>query len=398
MKLIITLAIFFYSFSFSFAQENCEEKISHKISEVKEKFAPDKRTALFNIKVKMENNFAVLSGESNLPEAKKELLNKLTLNQINFIDSVKILPSEELEGKIFAITNLSVSNLRSRPNHRGELVTQSLLGTLVKVLKKQDGFTLIQTPDHYLSWVDNAGIHLVDEKEMKNWKKTNKVFYLKEAGFSYELPDENSKRVSDLVAGNILTLISKDDNFFKVQYPDGRQAFVNSNESLLLDEWLSNINPSSESILHTAEKFMGVPYLWGGTSSKGMDCSGFTKTVHYLNGIVLPRDASQQVHVGELIDTDQSLNDLQPGDLLFFGRKKTADKKERITHVGIYKGNMEFIHASGRVKVNSFDSTAVNYNKHYVETLVRARRILNSVGTEGITYIKDHNFYNGAVK
>jgi cell wall-associated NlpC family hydrolase len=135
--------------------------------------------------------------------------------------------------------------------------------------------------------------------------------------------------------------------------------------------------------------------LWGGTSAKGMDCSGFTKMVYFLNGIVLERDASQQVNQGSLIDTQNGFDKLQTGDLLFFGEHKTDSTKERVTHVAIYLGNYQYIHEAGRVKINSFDKDASNFNEYRLKHFIRAKRILNSIDKNGISSIKRNKFYLG---
>jgi len=151
-------------------------------------------------------------------------------------------------------------------------------------------------------------------------------------------------------------------------------------------------------ILATAQEYIGRPYLWGGTSGKGMDCSGFTKTVFYLNGVQLARDASQQVRTGNEIKTDATLKNLVPGDLLFFGRKATAEKKERITHVGIYMGKGEFIHSSGDagVKIESLVKGASNFNKKRLDSFVKAKRMVNSLGKNGVDLLAELPAYNAA--
>ena len=130
--------------------------------------------------------------------------------------------------------------------------------------------------------------------------------------------------------------MGEDSDFYLVNYPDGRVAYIKKDEAKLFNDWYNALNPTGETILKTAYRFMGIPYLWGGTSTKGMDCSGFTKTVYYLNGIVLQRDASQQVNTGELVDTKDGWQNLQAGDLLFFGRKQMKIKRKNNSRCNLY--------------------------------------------------------------
>lgn len=394
-NILIALLILITISNSLYSQVNTDmEKVKTIINQVKEKFAPDKRVAVFNIEVTKPEKKIILSGETNLPEAKKALIRMLDGEALKFEDKIEVLPSKELGDKIYGVINLSVSNIRTNPDHPAELSTQSLLGTPIKVLKKGKwGFYLIQTPDGYISWLDDDGFQLMNESEWNEWKKSDKIIYTTEFGWAYEKADKNSQHISDLVAGNLLKLIKEESDFYFVEFPDKRTAYVLKSESELFNKWYSSLNPTGESILSTAYRFMGVPYLWGGTSSKGMDCSGFTKTVYFLNGIILPRDASQQVHTGELIDTNNGWENLQAGDLLFFGSKANGDKKERITHVAIYIGDGDFIHASGRVRINSFNKEKPYYTGYRESGFIRAKRILTSVGKNGIEKILDNEFY-----
>ncbi|HEX9740532.1 MAG TPA: SH3 domain-containing protein, partial [Ignavibacteriaceae bacterium] len=274
------------------------EQIQSIIEEVKIKYAPDKRTAIFDVAVENlsadrhdENGSLILKGETNLPDAKDELLQKL--NEYKLSEQIKLLPEAELEDKTYGIINLSVANLRTKPDHQTEMATQALLGTPIKILKKEKGWYLVQTPDEYISWVDGTGLFRVNYDSLAEWLNSEKIIYTNDFGFSYTAPDKSSERVSDLVIGDLLKYSGEEKGFCKVIYPDGKTAFIKSEECGPFNDWLDEVNPTAENIIKTAKSFMGIPYLWGGTSIKGMDCSGFTKMAFYLNGVVLPRDASQ---------------------------------------------------------------------------------------------------------
>ncbi|WP_034044402.1 C40 family peptidase [Wocania ichthyoenteri] len=355
-----------------------QNALNDAISVVKTEYAPDKRVALFNVEAIKQKGSYLLKGESNLTKAVSALKDKLKAKSISFIDSIQMLPSKELNGNIFGLVNISVANLRSKPKHSAELATQALLGTPVNILKREGSWSLIQTPDKYLAWVDDGGIVAITTSDLSFWKSLPKVIYTNITGSTYSKSNKESQIISDIVAGNILVLLDEENGFYKVEYPDGRIAFINKNEAQLYKDWLQKTKPSAESLIATSKKLMGLPYLWGGTSTKGVDCSGFTKTVYFLNGMVIPRDASQQVHTGELTDETKDFTQLASGDLLFFGRKATDSTAERVVHVGMWIGNNEFIHSSGKVKISSFNKNASNFDEHNLNRYLRSKRILNS--------------------
>lgn len=393
MNKILTFVFLLIFITNNYAQ-NEMEKINSIIQNVKEQFSPDKRTSVFNVEAIKENDKIILKGETNLPNTKIELLRILSEQKIDIENEIELLPLKSLGNITFGVINLSVANLRSKPDHASELVTQAILGTPIKVLNKgEDGFYLVQTPDNYIAWLDDDGFDSKTESELNEWNSSPKIIYTKEFGFSYSEADDKSQTVSDLVAGNLLKIFGEDSNYYLVEYPDGRKAYIKKDEAKLFNDWYSSLNPNGETILKTAYRFMGIPYLWGGTSTKGMDCSGFTKTVYFLNGIVLQRDASQQVNTGELVDVKNGWENLQSGDLLFFGRKAEGDKKEKVTHVAIYIGDGDFIHAAGRVRINSLNPTKTYYSKYRDHSFIRAKRILSSAGKNGIEKILDNVFY-----
>lgn len=365
--------------------------------QVQRKFAPDKRAVYMNLTMRGDSITLESSDTTVLQEFEK--LRPKT-GDMRYLPV--LLPSPALNGRIYGVANVSVANNRSNTQHGAELMTQMLLGTPVQVLKRQGGFYLVRTPDQYLAWVDGGGLTLMNEEAFKVWKEAAKIVFTQDYGHAFSQADERSARVSDIVNGNILRLTGVENGFYKVAFPDQRIAYIRKAEARPYAEWVSRPNPDAKAVLSTAYTLMGVPYLWGGTSVKGVDCSGFTKTAYFLNGIIIPRDASQQALVGEPVDVIEKdtisirkcLKNLQAGDLLFFSAaKRRGIKGGRITHTAIYIGNGEFIQSAGMVKVSSLIETASNYDGGQTVTLVGARRILTAIGQPQITRIDQHPWY-----
>ena len=345
---------------------------------IKKIYAPDKRVAMYNVEMATIGESILLKGESDQAKAVAELKQKLTDKGVNFIDSINILPDASVGNTKYAVVNNSVANIRSQGRHSGELATQALLGMGLKVLQIQGAFYLVQTPDAYISWVDHGGVTLMNQEEYLAWNKAAKIIYTQGWGYSYQGKDINSRKVSDLVLGAQLKLISDEGNYYKVEYPNKRIAYVKKSESELYDNWIKEVKPSGELIEKYAFDFIGAPYLWGGTSTKGMDCSGFTKTVYLMNGFIIPRDASQQINAGKNVDPDLKFENLEKGDLMFFGKKATDSTKQRTTHVGIWLGNGkgEFIHEASQVRLSSINPESEYYDKANTNRYLGSRRYL----------------------
>ena len=364
-------------------------KNNEDIRIIKSKYAPDSRVNVFTVKGIKSGKKLILKGETDNFIVKDELVKSFSPKFREVIDSIQLLPESNLSST-HAVVNVSVANLRTTPSHPSELATQAIFGTPVLVLKKENDWYLIQTPDKYIAWVDAPAITLLSKSEFENWQNSSKIIATGTYGIIYSSDSINSLPVSDFIAGNIFQL--KEDyfsnDFIKIVLPDKRQGFVKKSEFEILDIFIREHNiVSSEKLINTAKQFIGIPYLWGGTSIKGLDCSGFTKTVFFLNGLIIPRDASQQVLAGDKVEIDEQYSKLKPGDLLFFGSKR-ADKSDRITHVGMYLGNGSFIHESGCVKIESLHKSDNNYNAFRASSLLQVRRYLKSNDKSLITLDK----------
>lgn len=366
-------------------------------TQVQKKFAPDKRSIYFNVQFRKDTVKVESTDETVLKEFRALSAN---LNQQHL--HTLLLPGASLKGLDYGVANISVANNRSLPQHGAELMTQMLLGTPVKVYKKQGAFYLVQTPDGYLAWADYGAIRLMDKTTFTAWQNANKIIFTADYGHAFSQPDPASLRVSDLVNGNILQVLGEEKGFYKVSFPDQRIAYVSKTQAGAYAAWVNRPNPTAAAILASAKTLIGVPYLWGGTSVKGVDCSGFTKTAYFLNGVIIPRDASQQALVGTPVDVlenndisvDKCLKNLLPGDLLFFSAaKRNGINGGRVTHTAIYMGKGEFIQSAGMVKISSLVPEAVNYDEGQSVTLVGAKRILTAIGSEEITRVNEHGWY-----
>jgi cell wall-associated NlpC family hydrolase len=347
-----------------------DTRLQASIDSIAQAFAPDKRIVWFRVQAKD----GVVKGETTSPAAKAALIEKLAASGITYIDSITILPSANLKGMTQAVVTISLGNLRVQPSHRAELATQATMGTPLKVWKQERGWYLVQTPDNYLAWIDGDAIQRMNHLRLAEWKAAPKVIFTAPYGFAYQYPGDEAT-ISDMVYGDIMMAVDSLAGYLKVEFPDGRIAYIDHKQAMPYGEWRASRQPLPQNIVETAHKLMGIPYLWGGTSFKGVDCSGFTKTVYFMNGLVLPRDASQQVLLGQEIDTSAYFARLQPGDLLFFGGRDKTNLQERVVHVGLYIGNGEFIHSSGRVQVGSLFPGAPNYDAFEHRRLLQARRI-----------------------
>ena len=223
--------------------------------------------------------------------------------------------------------NLSVTNLRKEPDHSSELVSQAIMGTPVMVLKNDGSWALIRTPDRYISWTERLSLRLVTTEEMQEWKRSDRIVYEKNSGWMYSNIAETGI-VSDLVSGCILARIGGSGAYSRVVTPDGREGFVESSAIVPFDQFRQKKAEAGEDIINRASLLTGVPYLWGGSSSKGVDCSGFVQTVYFMNGLILARDASQQALYGDQVDISQNFSALQcRGSFIF--RITTKDQSCR---------------------------------------------------------------------
>jgi hypothetical protein len=246
---------------------------------------------------------------------------------------------------IHAFCNVAIAPLRAENSDRSEMVSQLLFGEAIEVLDIKENWSFVKCVyDNYEGWVDTKQYKITKTSVSANFLS----FHLSHACqlYTHAFP---------------LVLGSKLPNFDGINFSIEKDKYIYSGKAIdVLKNPLSNLNK-------IALKYINAPYLWGGRSPYGIDCSGYTQMVFSFFNLTLPRDAYLQANLGETINF---AGEARIGDLAFFG------KEEKITHVGICMGNNEIIHASGKVRIDTLDHLGI-YNKevkkytHFLKTIKR---------------------------
>ena len=351
-----------------------QKKVGAIIEQVSLRHCPDKRISVFEINPRFEKNKLILKGEVLSLEAKHELTTRLQSEVTKQIeDSLVLLPDKNLKYDYFGVVRISVAQVRRKPDVFHEIITQEIMGAEVSILKKKSYWYYCQFDDKYLGWLMKSSVVRGDKDFIDQWREKKKVIVIDNYGQVWEKPfnDDDTLPVSDVVLGNRLIHLGTKKNWLFVQLPDGRQGYLEAKLAMAEETFDKQSKGKAADLVKRAYSFLGIPYFWGGKSTKGFDCSGFTQTVFRLNGFRLPRDANMQVKEGMDVTLENDLKNLKTGDLIFFG-----EDINHITHVGMYLGEDKFIHSDGYVCINSFNPQDENYSEYRRRGLQAARRIL----------------------
>lgn len=298
---------------------------------------------------------------------------------ILFIALISVI-SANAESKRWAVVELSTIYMRLMPDYESPLETQELMGTIVEIVGEKSYWREIVSPQPYQAWCTAKGIVEMPEEEIEAYKAAPKCIFTDLYGHVYEHPTYKSGTICDLVGGDVMRSGAKRRGWTEVILPSGKRGWVRSDQvkphtgfmSIAQGEGSAESisDEKMEDIIATAMKLKGVPYLWGGMSPKGVDCSGLVRWSYLMNGILLPRNASQSIKCGDPVNLDS----LQRGDLVYFGTPAKDGKPQRVTHVGIYIGDNRIIHASHLVRVNSLSPSDEDYYEN-AHRLIAARRL-----------------------
>jgi hypothetical protein len=285
-------------------------------------------------------------------------------------------PTEELGDRTWGIACLSVASAREQPEHKAEMGTQILMGNVVRLLQGSRIWYYVETADSYHAWVEKGTIYRCTRLEAEAWQASHLLIVTSLEASILERPEASAQPVSDVVLGDLIKRMDEEGEWMKVELPDHRAGYLPKNAAEDYVGWKRSRHATPENIERTARTLLGRPYLWGANSPKGLDCSGFVKLVFYLNGIELKRNARDQAQQGTAIPLDADFSHLKKGDLVYFGARARGDRPERVTHIGIYLGDRQFIQSSERVQVSSLDPNSPIRDEHRIRSVIGARRIL----------------------
>lgn len=222
---------------------------------------------------------------------------------------------------------------------KSEVVTQAVFATEVDILREDEDWCEVRIPIQwgYLGWTEKENIFFGDPPE----DFLGKVIVQKHLAEFKEIPLENGPKIMDLALNTQLWIIEIQQRWYKAWLPGGGAAWIRARDVLWEKPLSSGEKISGEQILTLAKTFFGVPYLWGGITPEGLDCSGLVYAIFALCGVYLHRDCNLQFKYDGL---PVKINEIHPGDLIYF----YEDLPEKPTHVGIYEADHLFINASSR--------------------------------------------------
>jgi len=242
-----------------------------------------------------------------------------------------------------ALVVVTVENMYSAADETVDVVTQATLGQVVVVLERSGAFARVRTPDRYEGWIPRSALLEYADPKAPRYARAGRVVEVRSLMANvYREPDVTAARPR--IQAPLATRLEVEgdgpgDRWLRVRLPGAGDGYIQRGDVESVDPAAPRPRGTRQEILATARRFLGVPYLWGGMTVRGIDCSGFVSRVYHANGVELPRDADLQFDDPGAEKVDRA--DLLPGDLLFFGGGPS-----NITHVGLYLGDGRFIDAT----------------------------------------------------
>ena len=272
--------------------------------------------------------------ETTLPEAALDLARRLEEADIEADIQVTLLPDPTLEPRSEALVRAAIAPVYRRPTMNSTLLSQYPMGARLTLLNRRGRFWRVRGEDGHIGWVHGGYLVRGELEWALAWERAEGGDPVVSLGAAVQDEAEHifarlpwGARVLRPAPGRILL-------------PDGRTGTVAEGEVVPADRLWDRFPPRGESVTRTARRWIGVPYLWGGVTPLGVDCSGLVQSVYWIHGVAVPRDSDMQAEVGDPVEPRGDWSGLVAGDLLFFA------EHGRVTHVAMSLGGPQIIHAS----------------------------------------------------
>ena len=329
----------------------------------------DMRSSVFDVRVEKRGTRLVIVGITTVPEAVDDLTERLTdIKARKYIrNDVVRLPDASVGEAAHAVVRAAVAPVYGDPALPAPQISQAVLGTRVEPLARAGTWCRIRMEDGYIGWVHTGYLQFGDSEWAHAWERGTRGEPAVSLGA--ELHDENGNVSARLPWGARVARLSQEE----YELPDGRRGLVGSGEIIAVDRLPDWFPVRGDSVTRTARRWIGTPYLWGGVTTAGADCSGLVQAVMWLHGIAMPRDSDMQSTMGQTIDAGEDLENLLPADLLFFSESPT-----RVTHVAISLGGAQIVHSAlnnGGVQINNLRGD-LDLEKRMRSVFTRAQRVL----------------------
>ena len=343
-------------------------RMEELVEAVRLEYARDSRLAVFEVEVLEDDAGIAIIGATSEPAAAEELHRRVALipGDVPIRDEVERLPAGDVAESPYGLVRSAVAPFLASPLVSAAILTQAVGGQRVGVLRRTGRWLLCRADDGYLGWVHQGYLHRCREVEATEW----------EVGSGGELCFSLGASVRD-ARGRVLARLPWGARVVReeggvVRLPDDSRGMVEG-EIVAMTELATRFPADGAAVVETATGWIAAPYLWGGVTPSGVDCSGLAQAVYRAHGVLLPRDSDLQSKFGEPLEAMEDFAGLLPGDLLFF-----AEGLHPVSHVAISRGGSRIVHASlgnGGVGCNDLLGES-DFEMELRGLFVAARRVL----------------------
>ncbi len=354
---LLILLLFILSACVHTIPKKQQTEIRDIVAEANQGFYLDNRIWFQNVYTEFNDSTIVLKGEAFFKIPIRGISKKLRQAGFDFevIDSIFYLPEPFENDLAYGIVTAPYTMGRYKPVTKKHEGTEILYGEPVRLIRDAGELVQVQSPVGYLGYIPKSDLRTMTLSEWNRYHHGSQAVFLSNRVL------ENGLTVK---LGTRLPYLGED----QVLLADGSIIKVSQDNYMIVDP--AN-NPLRASIISAAKHYLGLPYVWGGRSADGVDCSGFVMQAYSLNNIYLPRDTDEMANIGRIIGFPGWTDALLPGDLLFF-----AGTRRLVTHTGIYMGDGKVIHSLGSgVQVQSMNPDDPNYAASLVRRFIFAKRI-----------------------